>query len=120
MAPHGRLSLRLSPCSASFRGPTVHQTPPSCTHLAANSTCGGLGWKLVDTRDYYNLNIFPRTQGHAQVLRYDVAEVRPVSLRDIRLAERERDRDARQLQQQVLAAATLLQNPNSSPALSPV
>lgn len=29
-----------------------------------------------------------------------MVEVRPVSLRDIRLAERERDRDARQLQQQ--------------------
>ncbi len=42
-------------------------------------------------------------QAAQQVLRYDVAEVRPVSLRDIRLAERERDRDARQLQQQVRA-----------------
>ena len=41
-----------------------------------------------------------------QVLRFDVVEVRPVSLRDIRLAERERDRDARQLQQQASPAAS--------------
>ena len=50
-----------------------------------------------------------------QVLRYDVAEVRPVSLRDIRLAEREQDRDARQLQQQARYKSDI----DSEPALSP-
>ena len=85
------LAVRSVPALAPhLRFAVARQTPTRSTtalhHFAKNSAA---------TRRVPDL-----LQAVRQVLRYDVAEVRPVSLRDIRLAERERDRDARQLQQQ--------------------